>query len=185
MLPDRPRRASSTCASTPCCIASVGLTYSFEKIQGLKIDAGRRFGHVPGPLRRPGGTGPARPARVRQRPAARRWRRARAIQVEPGGFLYKDAAVTMEIANPSSTGGRWRRWRRRRAGGQGPGQPGLRRAQGGAGGDEVAGDKIGGLMSGLQAATPRRAPAPSMTLMRLAGPGRVGIQSMYKVHNTD
>ena len=40
------------------------------------------------------------------------------------------------------------------------------------------GDKVGGLMTGLQAAVSATT-GTSVTLLKFTGPGRVGIQSMY------
>jgi hypothetical protein len=40
------------------------------------------------------------------------------------------------------------------------------------------GDKVGGLMSGLQAAV-GASTGTSMTLLKFTGPGRVGVQSMF------
>jgi uncharacterized protein (AIM24 family) len=105
------------------------------------------------------------------------------IQVEPGGFLYKDSTVTMEVATQKLT------------------PPGGAVTGAAAGAKSVAsrglsglkaarslmkgGDGIGGLFSsgGLQAAA-GVVTGPGLTLMRLMGPGRVGIQSMYQHYET-
>jgi len=105
------------------------------------------------------------------------------VQVEPGGFLYKDSTVTMELVQQRFDGDASGGYQ----GGGGKeaakslatrGFAGLRAAREALKG---GGDKIGGLMSGLQAATGAMT-GSSMTLMRLTGPGRVGIQSMFKPH---
>ncbi len=160
-------------------LASVGLTYSFEKLQGIRmmLAAGSgmyldRFVAQSGPgILVLHGFG-----NVMQRELGE----GESIQVEPGGFLYKDSSVTMEIVTQKLTG----------EGDDGGGGGGVQAAKGlatrGFAGIKAAraalkggGDKIGGLMSGLQAAA-GAATGTSMTLMRLSGPGRVGIQSMYK-----
>jgi uncharacterized protein (AIM24 family) len=130
------------------------------------------------------------------------------IQVEPGGFLYKDSTVTMEVSTQKLTG--------ESGGGAGSGAGagseagGGSEAAGGAGGAGGAtgtaaksiasrgfaglkaarslmkgGNGLGGLLSagGLQAAAGVLT-GPGLTLMRLTGPGRVGIQSMYRHHET-
>jgi len=168
-------------------MASAGLTFTFEKIQGLKSMMALGSGmyldryiaqEAPGLLILHGY------GNVMQRQLAE----GEAILVEPGGFLYKDASVTMEIAtvrfDGADDGG----------GGGGGGGGGVQAAKGfasrGLAGLKAArqamksGDKIGGLMTGLQAAT-NAVTGTSMNVMRLSGPGRVGIQSMYKPHATD
>jgi uncharacterized protein (AIM24 family) len=103
------------------------------------------------------------------------------ILVEPGGFLYKDAAVTMATTTISLTP-------------EGA-NAGVQAVKGVASRGFAAikaarqltkgGDGIGGLLSsgGLQAAAGVFT-GSGMTLMRLSGPGRVGIQSMYTHHGT-
>jgi uncharacterized protein (AIM24 family) len=103
------------------------------------------------------------------------------VLVEPGGFLYKDSAVTMAIITISLSP-------------EGANQ-GVQAVKGVASRGFAAikaarqltkgGDGIGGLLSsgGLQAAAGVFS-GSGMTLMRLSGPGRVGIQSMYMHHGT-
>ena len=163
-------------------LASVGLTYSFERIVGLTLmfAAGSgmyldRFVAQAGPgILVLHGYG-----NVLQRELAE----GESVQVEPGGFLYKDSAVTMELVQQRFDGDG-------SGGDQGGGgkQAAKSLATRGFAGLRAArealkggGDKIGGLMSGLQAATGAMT-GSSMTLMRLTGPGRVGIQSMFKPH---
>ncbi|MFI5042804.1 MAG: AIM24 family protein, partial [Acidimicrobiales bacterium] len=166
-------------------LASAGLTFSFEKIQGMKsmlaLGSGMYLDRyvardAPGLLVLHGY------GNVMQRELAA----GESIQVEPGGFLYKDASVTMEISTQKLSGE------------DADGEPsaasqGMQAAKGlaskGFAGLRAArsamksGDKIGGLVSGLQAAV-GASTNTSMTLMRLVGPGRVGIQSMYMAHET-
>jgi uncharacterized protein (AIM24 family) len=110
------------------------------------------------------------------------------IQVEPGGFLYKDSTVTMEVSTQKLTGAA------AASGDEGGGASGAGAksiASRGFAGLKAArslmkgGDGLGGLLSagGLQAAAGVLT-GPGLTLMRLTGPGRVGIQSMYRHHET-
>jgi len=166
-------------------MASAGLTFSFEKIQGLKsmfaLGSGMyldryKAQEAPGLLILHGY------GNVLQRQLAE----GESVLVEPGGFLYKDASVTMEIANVKFDGG----GEDGGGGGGGAGAAAKGLATRGLAGFKAArqamksGDKIGGLMSGLQAAT-TAVTGTSMNVMRLTGPGRVGIQSMYKPHATE
>jgi uncharacterized protein (AIM24 family) len=167
-------------------LASAGLTFSFEKIQGMKsilaLGSGMYLDRfvaqdAPGLLVLHGY------GNVMQRQLAE----GESIQVEPGGFLYKDASVTMEICTQKLDSGA------ADAGPPSAATQGVQAAKGlatrGFAGLKAAreamksGDKIGGLVSGLQAAA-GAATSTSMTLMRLVGPGRVGIQSMYMAHDT-
>jgi uncharacterized protein (AIM24 family) len=106
------------------------------------------------------------------------------IQVEPGGFLYKEATVTVEavthkLTPPGDSA----------ASGATQGAKGL--ASRGLAGLRAAralrkeGGGLGSLLSGdvMQAASGVLT-GPGLTLMRLKGPGRVGIQSMYVDHGS-
>jgi uncharacterized protein (AIM24 family) len=108
------------------------------------------------------------------------------IQLEPGGFLYKDAGVAMEVVKVD-------------IGGQGGGVgQSLQAAKSVAGkgfrglkamrelmSDGVAG-AAGQLMSGGGAALAGVFQSNTqMVLMRLTGPGRIGMQSMYQHKTTD
>jgi uncharacterized protein (AIM24 family) len=103
------------------------------------------------------------------------------IQVEPGGFLYKDATVGLEAVTHKLTPGD------SAASGavQGAkslanrGLAGLRAAR------ALRKDGFGSLLSGdvLQTASGVLT-GTGLTLMRLKGPGRVGIQSMYRHHGS-
>jgi uncharacterized protein (AIM24 family) len=105
------------------------------------------------------------------------------IQVEPGGFLYKDATVTVEAVTHKLTPGD------SAASGATQGAKGL--ASRGLAGLRAAralrkeGGGLGSLLSGdvMQAASGVLT-GPGITLMRLKGPGRVGIQSMYMHHGS-
>jgi len=161
-------------------VASANLGYSFEKVQGLKamLAAGTGMyldsftaGDQPGLLVLHGY------GNVFERTLAE----GETVQVEPGGFLYKDAAVTFDISTQKLDTG----------GGQGlqaakglasRGFAGLKAARSlMKGGDGLAGVlSSGGLQTAAAALT-----GPGITLMRLVGPGRVGIQSMYFHRQTD
>ena len=158
-------------------VASAGLTYSFEQLQGVKLMLAAGSGmyldrfaasDAPGLLVLHGF------GNVLQRELADGER----VQVEPGGFLYKDSSVRMElVTQPFETEGG------APAGGGAQsakgfasrGMAGLRAAREAMKGSS---DKVGGLMSGLQAAV-GASTSSSMTLLAFTGPGRVGIQSMF------
>jgi len=158
-------------------VASAGLTYSFEQLQGVKLMLAAGSGmyldrfaasDAPGLLVLHGF------GNVLQRELADGER----VQVEPGGFLYKDSSVRMElVTQPFETEGG------APAGGGAQsakgfasrGMAGLRAAREAMKGSS---DKVGGLMSGLQAAV-SASTSSSMTLLAFTGPGRVGIQSMF------
>ena len=101
------------------------------------------------------------------------------IQVEPGGFLYKDAAVTVEAVThklvPENSSGL----------AQGAKSIGSRGLAGLKAARALKKEGIGGLLSGdvMQTASGMFT-GPGITLMRLTGPGRVGIQSMYMEHGS-
>ncbi len=158
-------------------VATTDLTYSFEKLSGLKatMAAGggmyldRFVAHAEPGLLVLHGYG-----NVFQRELGAE----ESIQVEPGGFLYKDASVRMEIVThklqPDDGGGKQAVKRI-----AGRGMAGLKAAR------ALKKQGIGGLLSGdvLQTASGMLT-GPGITLMRLLGPGRVGIQSMYQNHGT-
>jgi uncharacterized protein (AIM24 family) len=105
------------------------------------------------------------------------------IQVEPGGFLYKDATVTVEAVTHKLTPGD--------SAPSGAAQGAKSLASRGLAGLRAAralrkeGGGLGSLLSGdvMQAASGVLT-GPGLTLMRLKGPGRVGIQSMYMHHGS-
>jgi uncharacterized protein (AIM24 family) len=100
------------------------------------------------------------------------------IEVEPGGFLFKDATVGIDLATHSLS----------------PDDGGAKQAAKGIASRGLAGIKaaralkkqgIGGLLSGdVMSAASGVFTGPGITLMRLTGPGRVGIQSMYRAQET-
>ncbi|HVB26633.1 MAG TPA: AIM24 family protein [Mycobacteriales bacterium] len=158
-------------------VATAGLTYSFEKLGGgmkATLTAGTgmyldRFtaGDTPGLVVLHGY------GNVFERTLGE----GETIQVEPGGFLYKDSAVGVETVthklapeNASSAV-------------QGAKSVATRGLAGLRGLKALKDKGIGGLMSGevLQTASGMFT-GPGITLMRLTGPGRVGIQSMYMEH---
>jgi uncharacterized protein (AIM24 family) len=163
-------------------VASGGLSFSYEKVPGLKtmLAAGTGMyldryvaaeGDAPGLLVLHGY------GNVLERTLAD----GETIQVEPGGFLYKDAAVTMGVDTlPLTPEGA---------------KPGVQAVKGMAGRGLAAikaarqlakgGDGLAGVLSsgGLQAAAGVLT-GPGMTLLKMTGPGRVGIQSMYLHHET-
>ena len=113
--------------------ASENVSYDFIKITGLVQRPPRRGGHVHGPVRRAAGRGLLLLhgcGNVFDRHLAP----GEKIQVEPGGFLYKDSSVAMNTVKAPRGGG--------------------------------FGHK-------------------NAYLAELAGPGRVGIQSMYVHLHTD
>lgn len=108
------------------------------------------------------------------------------IELEPGGFLYKDSSVAMEVRTVDIGGA---------AGGAAQGLQGAKQLAGkGFRGlkamrelmqDGVAGaaeQLIGGGGASLAAAFSSNY---KMSLMKLTGPGRVGLQSMYQPKTTD
>lgn len=160
-------------------VATSNLSYSFEKLGGgLKatMAAGTgmyldrfRAGDAPGLLLLHGY------GNVLERTLAE----GETIQVEPGGFFYKDAAVTVEPVThklvPEGASGVQQGARNVASKGM-AGLKALRKLQK---------EGIGGLLSGdvLQTASGIFT-GPGLTLMRLRGPGRVGIQSMYMNHGS-
>jgi uncharacterized protein (AIM24 family) len=163
-------------------LASAGLNYSFEKLQGIKMmlaagsgmyldrfaagDASgvviiHGFGNV---LQRELGAGET-------------------VQVEPGGFLYKDSSVQMELVTQafvSEEGGPSQGM----AAAKGLASRGLAGFKAARAAMKGGGDKVGGLMSGVQAAMSATT-GTSMTLLKFTGPGRVGVQSMYVGFGTE
>jgi uncharacterized protein (AIM24 family) len=157
-------------------VASVGLNYSFERLQGVRmmLAAGSgmyldRFAAVDAPgLLVLHGFG-----NVLQRELGE----GETVQVEPGAFLYKDSSVQMELVTQvfdSAAGGAGQGVQSAK-GFASRGLAGLKAARAAMKG---SGDKVGGLMSGLQAAVSASS-GTSATWLKFTGPGRVGVQSMY------
>ncbi len=116
----------------------------------------------------------------------RRLAEGESVQLEPGGFLYKDSSVGMQIEKVDIGGA---------SGGVGQGVQAAKQMAGkGFRGlkamrelmsDGVAG-AAGQLMSGGGAALAGAFQSNSqMVLMKLTGPGRIGMQSMYQHKTTD
>jgi uncharacterized protein (AIM24 family) len=160
--------------------ASGTLSYSYEKVQGLKtmLAAGTgmyldRFvaAAAPGLLLLHGY------GNVLERTLGE----GETVQVQPGGFLYKDSTVTMDISTIPLTpeGGNQGVQAAKNIAGRGfAALKAARKLT--KGGDGLAGVLSGG---GLQAAAGVLS-GPGITLMRFTGPGRVGVQSMFVDHET-
>ena len=110
------------------------------------------------------------------------------IQLEPGAFLYKDASVQMEIVNldialPEGAGAPAQAMDTAKQM-AGRGFRGLKAARelmsGGVAG--AAGQILGGGGTALAGAF---SSSSKVSLMRLTGPGRIGMQSMYQHRRTD
>ncbi len=166
-------------------LASGTVGYSFSKVPGLKTifmaGTGMYFdrfvvGEVPGILVLHGY------GDVFQRSLAA----GETIELEPGAFLYKDASVSMEvhtadIGGASTSAAQGLQGAKQLAG---RGFRGLKAMRG------LMQDGIAGaaeqLMSGGGASLADALSSPyKMSLMRLTGPGRVGLQSMYQPKVTD
>ena len=161
-------------------VATAALTYSFEKLPGLKatlaVGSGMyldrfRAGDGPGLLLLHGY------GQVLERTLGP----DDTIQVEPGGFLYKDASVAVEAVT------------HKLAPGDGQGSSAVQGAKslasrGRAGLKALRALRKEGLEGALSGSVLQAASGvltgPGLTLMRLTGPGRVGIQSMYMNHGS-
>lgn len=160
-------------------LATSSLTYSFERLQGLKATFAVGSGMYLDRFVATDGSGLLMLhgyGNVFDRTLGD----GESIQMEPGGFLYKESSVSMEPVThklvPDS----------------GPGASGAAQAAKGVASRGLAGlraakalrrEGLGGLLSGdvLQQASGVLT-GPGITLMRLTGPGRVGLQSMYMEH---
>ncbi len=161
-------------------VASGNVTFSYEKVQGVKAMLAAGTGMYLDRFVAQGTTG-LLVLHGYGNVLERTLREGDTVLVEPGGFLYKDAGVSMAITTISLTP-------------EGA-NPGVQAVKGAATRGLAAlkaarqltkgGDGIGGLLSsgGLQAAAGVFT-GSGMTLMRLSGPGRVGIQSMYRHHGS-
>ncbi len=184
-------------------LASATLTYSFEKLPGLRAMLVANTGtyldryvaqSAPGLLVLHGY------GNVFERTLGE----GETILVEPGGFLYKDSSVTMELtsvnfkgsgtgttppaAGPAEAGA---------AGAAAP-EPAAQQGRFGRGLKGLMGAKsvlnVGALASaagslrsggGLQGVASSLAGGGGSTLMRLKGPGRLGVQSMFQQHKSE
>jgi uncharacterized protein (AIM24 family) len=158
-------------------LATATLTYSFERLPGLKATLATGSGmyldrfvanQQPGILLVHGF------GNVLDRTLAE----GESIEIEPGGFLYKESSVGIEtvthkLASEGDTA----------AGSATQSVKGLAN-RGLAGFRAAKALRKGGLQSILSGDVLQQASGivtgPGLTLMRLAGPGRVGVQSMYQ-----
>jgi uncharacterized protein (AIM24 family) len=182
-------------------LASGTLTYSFEKLPGLRAML-------------VGGTGMYLDRYVAQSAPGllvlhgygnvfeRTLGEGETILVEPGGFLYKDSSVTMELAQvnfkgamtspPADAPGS------AAAAGAAAAEPAAPQGRFGRGLKGLMGAKsvlnVGALASaagslrsggGLQGVAASLAGGGGSTVMRLTGPGRLGIQSMFMEHKSE
>ena len=159
-------------------VASGNLSYSYERVQGIKTMLAAGTGMYLDRYVAQGSTGLLilhGYGNVLQRTLGE----GETVQVEPGAFLYKDAKVTFDLSTTPLK--------------PPDGDQGLQAAKGLASRGFSAlksarqlaksGDGLGGLLSGggLQTAAGVLT-GPGYTLMRFTGPGRVGIQSMSHHH---
>jgi uncharacterized protein (AIM24 family) len=155
-------------------LASSSLTYSFEKLPGLKATMAVGSGMY---LERfvasgsPGlvilhGYGNVLDRRLGQ---------GETIEVEPGGFLYKESSVSIEVQTHKLVPEGASSATQTAKGLASRGLAGLKAAR------ALKKEGLQGLLSGdvLQQASGIFT-GPGITLMKMTGPGRVGIQSMYQ-----
>jgi uncharacterized protein (AIM24 family) len=159
-------------------MATTALTYSFERLPGLKATlvtgSGMyldRFQCAQGPgLLLLHGYG-----NVSERTLSQ----GETIEVEPGGFLYKESTVsiapnTYKLAPEGSSA-----TSQSVKGLAGRGLASLRAAK------ALRKEGVGGLFSGdVLSQAGAVLSGPGITLMKMTGPGRVGIQSMYRHHGS-
>ena len=183
-------------------LATATLTYSFEKLPGLRAMLVASTGmyldryvaqSAPGLLVLHGY------GNVFERTLGE----GETILVEPGGFLYKDSSVAMEVitvnlkGNVGSAPPPEAAAPPAAAGGSGP-EPAPQQGRFGRGLKGLMGAKsmlnVGALTSaagslrsggGLQGVAASLAGGGGATFMRLKGPGRVGIQSMFQEHKSE
>ncbi len=161
-------------------VATAGLTYSFEKLPGCKATLSVGSGMYLDRFRAGDGAGLLLLHGYGQ-VLERTLGEGETIQVEPGGFLYKDAAVGVEtvthklVAGDSQSASTVQGAKSLAS----RGRAGLKALR------ALRKEGLEGALSGsvLQAASGVLT-GPGLTLMRLTGPGRVGIQSMYMNHGS-
>ena len=161
-------------------VATTGLTYSFEKLPGLKATLTVGSGMYLDRFRADEGGGLLLLhgyGNVFERVLGE----GESIQIEPGGFLYKDASVAVETVTHKLTAGD----AQPSSAVQGAKSLASRGFAGLKALRALSKEGIGGALSGdvLQTASGVFT-GPGLTLMRVAGPGRVGIQSMYMHHGS-
>jgi uncharacterized protein (AIM24 family) len=155
-------------------LATSTLTYSFEKLAGLKATLAVGSGMYLDRFRAEGAPGLLLLhgfGNVMDRTLAD----GETIEIEPGGFLYKTASVRYELSSyklvPEGSSGSTQAAK----GFASRGLAGFKAAR------ALSKQGIGGLLSGdvMQQASAILT-GPGLTLMKLTGPGRVGVQSMYQ-----
>ncbi len=161
-------------------VATAGLTYSFERLPGLKATLAVGSGMYLDRFKASDAAGLLLLhgyGNVLERTLGQ----GETIQVEPGGFLYKDAAVGVETVTHKLTAGN----SEASSAMQGArslasrGMAGLKALK------ALRKEGIEGALSGTVMQTASGVlTGPGLTLMRLTGPGRVGIQSMYMDHGS-
>lgn len=165
-------------------LASTNLTYSFERLPGLKATLAAGSGMYLDRFVATGAEGAAGILVLHGYGNVfdRTLRPGESIEVEGGGFLYKESSVSIEVATHKLTpagddGGSSAKQAARSIASRG--LAGFRAAR------ALKKEGLAGILSGdvLQAAT-GVITGPGLTLMRLTGPGRVGIQSMYQHHGS-
>jgi uncharacterized protein (AIM24 family) len=184
-------------------LASATLTYSFEKLPGLRAMLVAGTGmyldryvaqSAPGLLVLHGY------GNVFERTLGE----GETILVEPGGFLYKDSSVTMELATvnfkanmsaapppeaapqPGAAGAPEQPAPQQQQGRFGRGLKGLMGAKSMLNVGALA-SAAGSLRSGggIQGVAASLAGGGGATVMRMKGPGRLGVQSMYREHKSE
>jgi len=164
-------------------VASADLTYSFERLQGVKMMLAAGSGMY---LDRfaAGATSGVIVLHGYGNVLQRELGDGETVQVEPGGFLYKDSSVQMELVTQpieAADGATAAGGLQAAKGIASRGFAGLKAARAAMKG---SGDKVGGIVSGLQAAV-GASTTTSATFLKFTGPGRVGIQSMYAGFGTE
>jgi len=159
-------------------MATTGLTYSFEKLPGLKATLVTGSGMYLDRFNSDGAPGLLLLhgyGNVSERTLAE----GETIEVEPGGFLYKESSVSISPTTYKLTPEGSSATSQSVKGLAGRGLAGLRAAK------ALRKEGIGGLFSGdvLSQAGSVLA-GPGITLMKMTGPGRVGVQSMYQHHGS-
>ncbi len=179
-------------------LASATLSYSFEKLPGLRAMLVANTGmyldryaaqSAPGVLVLHGY------GNVFERTLGE----GETILVEPGGFLYKDSTVTMELAQVNFKGSMTASAPADEAPPAAPpAEPAASPGRFGRGLKGLMGAKsmlnVGALASaagslrsggGLQGVAASLAGGGGATLMRMKGPGRLGVQSMFMPHKSE
>jgi uncharacterized protein (AIM24 family) len=160
-------------------LATTGLTYSFEKLPGFKATLAVGSGMYLDRFVARGGPGLLLLhgyGNVMDRTLGA----GETIEVEPGGFLYKESSVQIELTTHKLTPEGASSAGQAAKGLASRGLAGLRAAK------ALRKEGLQGILSGdvLQQASGIFS-GPGLTLMKMTGPGRVGIQSMYQHFGSD